>query len=88
MSEQFDEDEISKWAQSLTPDGTPGAVDSVFRSLFGDKDYEAYKQRGDRLAELQVKRTEIINQILATCLIFLVVATALFPITLLYLVFS
>jgi hypothetical protein len=64
------EDEIAKWAENLTPEGSPGEVASVMRKFLGDQGYERAVAQNELLTDMHIVRQDRINRILGLIVVY------------------
>ena len=67
----MDDDEIAKWAEKLSPEGSPGVMSRQMRQYLGDEGYEKMVALNDTLSELSVQRSTQSNNILTLAAIFM-----------------
>lgn len=85
-------DDISKWAESLTPDGTPGLRDAQLRAYLGDSEYEKTMALAEASTEAALRRINLVNSLLSVAVLFwtlmgIVMIVAAVVATLRYLIF-
>lgn len=59
------EEEITQWAEGLSPDGAPGLMAQRMRQYLGDKRYEQTMAHNDAAAVLYLSKQSLINNILS-----------------------
>lgn len=68
-----DPDDISSWAEGLTPDGSPGQMAEAMRQWFGDKGYEKIVAHNEAIAEGALARQRLVNGLLSVVILFIAV---------------
>lgn len=63
------DDEIAKWAESLSPEGAPGVMSQRMREYLGDQGYEKAVAQNDAAAALYLRKNLLFNNIL-TLIVF------------------
>lgn len=61
----MDDDDISKWAQNLSPEGSPGVMTQKMREYLGDAGYEKAVAQNDAITNLAIQRQGFINDLLS-----------------------
>ncbi len=65
MDDAPDEDDIAKWADSLSPEGSPGVMSKRLREYLGDRGYEKIVAQNDAASEAYLTKQRLINNILS-----------------------
>lgn len=65
-----DDDNISEWAASLTPEGAPGVMSQKMREFLGDAGYEKAMALNDASANLHIQRQTLINNLLGIAVLW------------------
>lgn len=69
-NDNISEEDISKWAARLTPEGSPGLMAQRMREYLGDQGYEKAVAQNDAAVTLHLQRETVINNILSVVAVF------------------
>lgn len=57
-------DDIARWAESLSPEGSPGVMTQRMREFLGDQGYEKAVAQNDAVSALYLQKQTLFNTIL------------------------
>lgn len=68
-----DHDDIARWAETLSPEGSPGIVSQRMREYLGDQGYEKAVAQNDALSALYLQRQSLTNSLFSLAVVYVVV---------------
>jgi hypothetical protein len=63
-------DDIARWAEGLSPDGSPGVMSQKMREYLGDAGYEKAMAQSEAVSALYLQKNSLTNSILFLILVY------------------